>query len=95
MVGLGPLAVSSSMSRPGNVPLPPPMPGSCSLGVNQFFPAEQGEITPHGFVSFFLGIQCGQPLASCRTRGVDFEKLGIDAARARTASCIVSSSSAN
>src|SRR5271156_331791 len=44
------------------------------------FSTEQTGDQRRRFLTFFLGIQCGKPLASLRMRGVDFEKLGINGA---------------
>src|SRR5271156_5865587 len=46
------------------------------------FPAEHAGAQRRRLLSFFLGIQCGKPLARLRMRGVDFEKLGINGAYA-------------
>jgi hypothetical protein len=44
------------------------------------FPAEQAGNQRRRSLAFFLGLQCGKPLASLRMRGVDLDKLGIDRA---------------
>src|SRR5271154_1409201 len=50
---------------------------------NSGLPAEQAGDQRRRFLTFFLIIQCGKPLASLGMRAVDFEKLGINGAYAR------------